>query len=109
MIAARGPACGKTPKTYEQSTTLSIDEEHNVMQDLWSRRRFLSTTTAAAGGSLLLSSWARAADADDPYAGFNVGLQSYTLRNFPIDKALDRKSTRLNSSHIQKSRMPSSA
>ena len=27
----------------------------------------------------------------------------------PIDLHLDRKSTRLNSSHIQKSRMPSSA
>ena len=26
-----------------------------------------------------------------------------------VDNALDRKSTRLNSSHIQKSRMPSSA
>ena len=30
-------------------------------------------------------------------------------RNFILVKQLDRKSTRLNSSHIQKSRMPSSA
>ena len=29
--------------------------------------------------------------------------------DIPKDKRLDRKSTRLNSSHIQKSRMPSSA
>ena len=34
----------------------------------------------------------------------------YSLSSAPgIDRALDRKSTRLNSSHIQKSRMPSSA
>ena len=31
------------------------------------------------------------------------------LQTQPLLKQLDRKSTRLNSSHIQKSRMPSSA
>ena len=31
------------------------------------------------------------------------------LKDVSIERALDRKSTRLNSSHIQKSRMPSSA
>ena len=31
------------------------------------------------------------------------------LDDYANDEALDRKSTRLNSSHIQKSRMPSSA
>ena len=31
------------------------------------------------------------------------------MTKFEIDEGLDRKSTRLNSSHIQKSRMPSSA
>ena len=43
---------------------------------------------------------------------FNVGLQlDDRLRNFVVAHidSTDRKSTRLNSSHIQKSRMPSSA
>ena len=38
-----------------------------------------------------------------------VGLCSYLLIAFWFEKESDRKSTRLNSSHIQKSRMPSSA
>ena len=38
------------------------------------------------------------------YAG-----SSDILMNLPFDDIPDRKSTRLNSSHIQKSRMPSSA
>ena len=36
------------------------------------------------------------------------GITNSILR-FPTQMILDRKSTRLNSSHIQKSRMPSSA
>ena len=36
----------------------------------------------------------------------NVPIYDYTLKN---QKGLDRKSTRLNSSHITRSRMPSSA
>ena len=36
---------------------------------------------------------------------FGAGAQAFT----PVGRAGDRKSTRLNSSHIQKSRMPSSA
>ena len=48
-------------------------------------------------------------------AGF-VGWRVYAIRTQGIphfelveDPSIDRKSTRLNSSHIQKSRMPSSA
>ena len=37
------------------------------------------------------------------------GALSVLLRGAPLSKSADRKSTRLNSSHIQKSRMPSSA
>ena len=37
-----------------------------------------------------------------------IGTFAFTLRDKPASAA-DRKSTRLNSSHIQKSRMPSSA
>ena len=44
---------------------------------------------------------------DDLFAGITVGLIALPLSiAFAIG---DRKSTRLNSSHIQKSRMPSSA
>ena len=35
--------------------------------------------------------------------------RSDAFQRFACEKGLDRKSTRLNSSHIQKSRMPSSA
>ena len=37
-----------------------------------------------------------------------IALSDYIQRQ-KLRKAIDRKSTRLNSSHIQKSRMPSSA
>lgn len=57
------------------------------MQAAWSRRKFLGMTAAAAG-SLVLPRALRAADADNQYGGFNLGLQSYTLRDFPVDKAL---------------------
>jgi len=58
------------------------------MQASWSRRQFLQTAaaTAALWGT---RRFARGADAkDSPYAGFNLGLQSYTLREFPVDRAL---------------------
>ena len=41
-----------------------------------------------------------------------AGRLTNVIKNIPVKKdsnLLDRKSTRLNSSHIQKSRMPSSA
>ena len=37
------------------------------------------------------------------------GVRYAVLRNYECLPVVDRKSTRLNSSHIQKSRMPSSA
>ena len=52
-----------------------------------SRRGFLSSAAVAAGGVLLTG---RPAFAEpDPYGGFNVGLQSYTLRAFDATKALE--------------------
>jgi sugar phosphate isomerase/epimerase len=57
------------------------------MQAAWSRRKFLGMS-AAAVGSLALPRILRAADADNQYGGFNLGLQSYTLRDFPVDRAL---------------------
>ena len=43
--------------------------------------------------------------------GWRIGQELYTARDIKAapDNLTDRKSTRLNSSHIQKSRMPSSA
>ena len=47
--------------------------------------------------------------------GVRLAVQTYSFREFPPETGVDsvikanRKSTRLNSSHIQKSRMPSSA
>ena len=43
----------------------------------------------------------------DVIKGLELGADEYMGK--PLDMELDRKSTRLNSSHIQKSRMPSSA
>ena len=51
-----------------------------------SRRRFLGTT--AAGAAATAFAWARRARAAAP-AGFVLGIQSYSLRNFPVDEALD--------------------
>ena len=47
-----------------------------------------------------------------PYANGPIHLGTAlnkTLKDFVVKSKTDRKSTRLNSSHIQKSRMPSSA
>jgi sugar phosphate isomerase/epimerase len=52
------------------------------------RREFLGRA-ALAGAGLALSSGVAAA-ADDPYAGFKVGAQSYTWRNFNLEQALTK-------------------
>ena len=60
------------------------------MPKSWSRRGFLkfaaATATVAGTGTRRL---ARAADPSDRFAGFDVGMQSYTLRDFKIDRALE--------------------
>ena len=58
-------------------------------------QRYLGKSSAAG-------SWIRLAEARSVRSYFTPGLASLILEG-------DRKSTRLNSSHIQKSRMPSSA
>jgi sugar phosphate isomerase/epimerase len=50
------------------------------------RRTFLGTTAATAAG-LLATRPARAAD---DFAGFNVGVQSYTFREFDLEQMLKR-------------------
>ncbi len=60
------------------------------MQARLTRRRFLATTAAGAAAAWTLPGRTRAADsAGDLYGGFNLGIQSYTLRGFPVDKALE--------------------
>ena len=56
----------------------------------------------------LLSGAAMISDAADDAAAEALAKKSKCLTCHSVDKK-DRKSTRLNSSHIQKSRMPSSA
>lgn len=57
------------------------------MQATWSRRKFLGAAAGAAA-TLATGRLVRGAEAKGDYAGFNLGLQSYTLRDFPVDQAL---------------------
>jgi sugar phosphate isomerase/epimerase len=50
------------------------------------RRAFLSATAATAAGLLT----ARTAPAAPDFAGFNVGVQSYTFRNFDLEQMLKK-------------------
>lgn len=51
------------------------------------RRDFLKAT-ACAGAAALAGRLAAAPAPADPFAGFTVGVQSYTFRNFPLERAL---------------------
>jgi inosose dehydratase len=51
-----------------------------------SRRAFLGASAATAAGLLA----ARPATAADDFAGFNVGVQSYTFRNFDLEQMLKK-------------------
>ncbi len=55
-----------------------------------SRRHFLGALATTVGTATLAAPRIlRAADDDGKYGGFRMGIQSYTLRNFPIDRALE--------------------
>ncbi len=53
----------------------------------FSRRNFLRLAAAGAGAAMIGT--ARRAAAADDYGGFAMGLQTYSLRGYPVDKALD--------------------
>src|SRR5438045_7443073 len=53
-----------------------------------SRRDFLKAGAIAAAAVCTVPLAARAADRD-PYRGFKMGIQSYTLRDFKVDEALE--------------------
>jgi sugar phosphate isomerase/epimerase len=55
------------------------------MAATWSRRTFLAAATATVLSPRLL----RAAAPADRFAGYNLGLQSYSLRAFPVDRMLE--------------------
>jgi inosose dehydratase len=52
-----------------------------------SRRGFLAAGAATVLGT---ARWARGAEKTDRFGGFDVGLQSYTLRTFKVDEALQQ-------------------
>lgn len=56
------------------------------------RRDFLKAAAVATAG-LYVADSAFAADEKDPYAGFKMGIQSYSLRGFKVDKALEHSKT----------------
>lgn len=56
-----------------------------------SRRQFLQASAMAAAATMLGTS--RVFAADDPYAGFKMGLQSYSLRAFDVEKAMEHTRT----------------
>jgi inosose dehydratase len=56
-----------------------------------SRRKFLKTVAAGAAAtaaSFGVPQFLKAAEGNDKYGGFLMGIQSYSLRNFPLDKTL---------------------
>jgi inosose dehydratase len=58
-----------------------------------SRRRFVALSAAAAAGATWFDApqvlrAANLADAKDPFGGFPVGVQSYSLRNFSVEEAI---------------------
>ena len=57
-----------------------------------SRRQFLGRTAAFGAASLLASQFGFAADSD-PYGGFKMGIQSYSLRGFDAVTALKHSQT----------------
>lgn len=54
------------------------------------RRQFLRTTAAATAGAAVLPTFADAAQPVDPFGGFTVGIQSYSYRQFTLERALEQ-------------------
>jgi inosose dehydratase len=64
---------------------MPLDQTHDL-----SRRDFLKAGAIAAAAVCTVPLAARAADqAGDPYRGFKMGIQSYTLRDFKVNEALE--------------------
>jgi inosose dehydratase len=63
------------------------------VENSFTRRDFLKTGAAGAGAVLLGGLPAAAEEKKDPYAGFKMGVQSYSLRGFDTKTALDHTRT----------------
>ncbi|MBI1347370.1 TIM barrel protein [bacterium] len=55
------------------------------------RRHFLQATAVAAAAITTRSVWS--AESEDPYGGFKAGIQSYSLRGFDVQQALEHTHT----------------
>ena len=76
-------------------TTITLNQFHNLLADAYA---------VCANDTLYFVGY----DTDDnPYIADNDGNDYVDLST--VDGDIDRKSTRLNSSHVSESRMPSSA
>src|SRR5688572_23018964 len=87
--------CGDadTPWNFELGTsnffpdTAHVCCEHPLESPMSVSRRDFLKATAAASAVALVPQFAPAAD--DPYKGFRMGIQSYSLRGFKVQKALE--------------------
>jgi inosose dehydratase len=64
------------------------------------RRRFLQLSAAAAGLTAAPGLCAAEDKKDDPFGGFTLGVQTYTFRNFNVEKALER-TKKLGLHHVE--------
>ena len=91
------------------NVVLSVDEAETVLTLV--SGRLLDTATLSKAGTEAIREWRRQyVPGSDELDAFALALNDAIGAH--IDERttrIDRKSTRLNSSHIQKSRMPSSA
>ena len=95
--SASNPISAKSPRTTPSPREVSIGE--------------FSTNTNRGRTSLIILAISRHRPLRSPSspAPFPAALMSWQGKPPETTSTVDRKSTRLNSSHIQKSRMPSSA
>jgi inosose dehydratase len=67
---------------------LDYQLKEHPMQSQWSRRGFLSLSAGVAGAAAVGLPWRSARAETDKPGRPALGMQSYTLRNFPVDKAI---------------------
>ncbi|MBM4077360.1 MAG: hypothetical protein FJ267_17160, partial [Planctomycetes bacterium] len=67
---------------------MSLNSDLTAVENSISRRAFLMTGAAGAA-AISLGRTSLGAQAKDPYLGFKMGLQSYSLREFKPEVALE--------------------
>lgn len=91
LILDAGPVENPGAESFHPVSELHSEEVPTMPRLTCDRRQFLRTTTALAGAALV-GRVARAAEEEDPYGGFKMGLQSYSLRAFDVESALQHTS-----------------